>query len=278
MQDCFTSGSQGSNLSEMKNTIIYFTGTGNSLAVSKLLAAKLSQSEILSVNEMLWRSLFNLDTDTCGFVFPVHCQDAPEIVKRLIRLARIPTNAYVYAIATHNGDPGYSHFTLDRILGGKGQRLQAGFAILMPGNSIAPYNSTNSEEETNQRLSATASRVAEIAGSVAKREQIPYAGSASLRKRLKGFHNLLRHRVFSNVPRNFWVTDTCNLCGFCVRICPENNISINADTVKWGKHCQICLACIHWCPQRAIQNGQGTINRKRYHHPDISINDMLCRE
>jgi formate hydrogenlyase subunit 6/NADH:ubiquinone oxidoreductase subunit I len=271
-------GSPDHKFVAMENTIIYFTGTGNSLAIARLLAGKLGQTEIISVTEMLSRSDLRLIADTCGFVFPVNCQDAPEIVKRLIRLARIPTNAYVYAIATHNGDPGYSHFTLDRILGGKGQCLQAGFAILMPGNSIAPYNSTNSEEETNQRLSATASRVAEIADSVAKREQIPYAGSASLQKRLKGFHSLLRHRVFFNVPRNFWVTDTCNLCGLCVRICPENNISINADTVKWGKHCQICLACIHWCPQRAIQNGQGTINRKRYHHPDISINDMLCRE
>ena len=164
----------------MKNTIIYFTGTGNSLAVARLLAARLPQSNIISVNDMLKRSSFQLVTDTCGFVFPVYCQDAPEIIKRLIRFMHIPANAYVYAIATHNGDPGYSHFTINDILKKKGQHLKAGFAILMPGNSITPYDSTNSEEESQRRLKAAVSHVDEIADEVFKRASAPFAGTSIL--------------------------------------------------------------------------------------------------
>jgi ferredoxin len=262
----------------MKNTIVYFTGTGNSLAVARLLAARLTHSDIISVNEILKQSSFQQVTETCGFVFPVYCQDTPEIIKRLIRSMHIPVNTYVYAIATHNGDPGYSHFTIDKILKKKGQRLMSGFAILMPGNSITLHDSTNSEEESQRRLEAAESHVGKIAEEVLKRSSVPFAGTSSLRKYFKGMRNMFRHKVIFKVPEKFWVTDLCNHCGLCARICPENNIHVDFASVIWGKHCQMCLACIHWCPKHAIQNGEGTIQRKRYHHPDISINDMICRE
>jgi ferredoxin len=262
----------------MKNIIIYFTGTGNSLAVARLLAANLQHTSIISVNEMLQRSSVTLETDTCGFVFPVYCQDAPEIVRRLVRAIRLPASAYIYGVATHNGDPGFSHFSLDRILRKKGQHLKAGFAVLMPGNSITPHDFTNSEEEMRRRLQAAASSAEKISADVLRKASLPYAGSASLRKRLRGFRNMLRHKFLFNVPQKFWVTDACNRCGFCVQICPEKNISLNSDSLNWGKQCQMCLGCIHWCPQQAVQNGSGTVGRKRYHHPDISINDMIRLE
>jgi ferredoxin len=271
------SGSRDHNLSDMKNTIVYFTGTGNSLAVARLLAARLPHPTIISVNEMLRRSLFTLRTDTCAFVFPVYCQNAPEIVQRLVRQIEFPANAHIFAIATHNGDPGYSHFTLDKILRKKGQRLRSGFAVLMPGNSINPYN-MNSDVEIQQRLKESAACVDKVADDIVKKKQFPYSGSVSLRKKLKGLRNMFRYKFVLKVSKRFWATDACNLCGLCVRICPENNIRIVSNQPEWGKKCQICFTCIHWCPQHAIQNGQNTVNRKRYHHPDISINDMLCRE
>jgi ferredoxin len=269
---------QDSDLLDMKNTIIYFTGTGNSLAVARLLGAGLPQVTIISINEMLRQSLFTLETDTCGFIFPVYCQNAPEIVRRLVRLIKLPTDSYIFSIATHNGDPGHSHFTLDRILRKNGQHLKAGFAILMPGNSITPYDSTNSDEETQRRLQAAPARVDIIADNILEKASLPYDGLDSLRKHQKGIRNMFRHRILYRVPKYFWATDKCNRCGLCVNICPENNIHLDSNSPKWGTHCQMCQACIHWCPQSAIQNGKDTMNRKRYHHPDISINDMLCRE
>jgi len=262
----------------MKNTVIYFTGTGNSLAVSRLLAGELGQTTIISLTEMLRHADFKLETDTCGFVFPVYCQDAPEIVRRLVPRIQFPANAYVYAIATHNGDVGYCHFTLDKILKKKGQRLQAGFAVLMPGNSITPFNSTNSQEETQRRIQMAASRVHRISEDILNKISLPFEGSGSVRKRLKGLRNMFRHKIIYKVPQNFWATDACNHCGICVRICPENNIRDDSKTLSWGKHCQMCQACIHWCPKHAIQNGSGTIDCKRYHHPDIVIDDMLCKD
>ncbi len=267
----------GSPAFDMKNILLYFTGTGNSLAVARYLAAKLPDTEIFSAVEVLRNARFNVDCASFGIVFPVCCQDIPEMVKRLVGNLKLPADAYVYAVATHNGDVGFSHFTLDRILKKNGRRLHAGFAVLMPGNSITTGNSTNSDQETDRRVKAAEACVSEIALRILSRETPPYCGSASLRKHLKGMRNMFRHRILYRVPNRFWTTDQCNLCGLCARICPENNITVS-DAVRWGKRCQMCLACIHWCPNRAIQNGKGTMNQKRYHHPDIRIEDLMHRE
>ncbi len=261
----------------MKTTIVYFTGTGNSLAVARLLASKLPSATIYSVKDLLDRSFFSLDGDACGFVFPVYCQNAPEIVQRLVRAVRIPEKTHIFAVATHNGSPGYSHFTLDTLLKRNGRHLSAGYAVLMPGNSITPTDFTNSDQEKQRRLNAADAAVEEISHSIIRREAIPFAGANTLRKRFKGFRNMFRHKIMYRVHRKFWATEACNACGICEKICPEKNIHIGAKGPLWGDRCQMCLACIHWCPQQAVQNGEGTIYRKRYHHPDVSIKDMLVK-
>lgn len=245
--------------------------------MARLLAKRLTPSDIISAHEILCGFDFKIDSEVCSLVFPVCCQDAPEIVKRLVQRLQWNPDVYVCAIATHNGDVGYTHFTLDRLLRKQGQRLQAGFAVLMPGNSITPANNTNSEEEKQRRVNAATSLVDKIADDIIKRSSLPYTGTDTWRKHLKGFRNMLRHRILFKVPQKFWVTDACNQCGICARICPASNIRVQSNAVTWGKNCQMCLACIHWCPQQAIQNGKGTIKIKRYHHPDVTIDDMICR-
>jgi len=252
----------------MKTTLIYFSGTGNSLAVTRLLAKKIAQTTIVSVKDMLKRSSYSIDTEVCGIVFPVYCQDAPEMVKRLTRFLEIPEKTHLFALATHNGDVGYSHYSLDGIFKKKGRRLVAGYAVLMPGNS-------NSEAEQIRRLRASASLVDGIADSIIRKEILPFEGSVPLKKHIKGMRNMFRYKVLYRLTRKFWATKDCDHCGLCARICPEMNIRVDPTSIIWGKRCQMCQACLHWCPRRAVQNGPQTIDRRRYHHPDIIIEDMI---
>lgn len=261
----------------MQTTIVYFTGTGNSLAVSLLLADRLPHATVVSANELLCQPAIKLKTDFCGFVFPVYCQDIPEIVHRLVRRIELPEGTYIFSIATHNGDPGFAHFTINKALKKKKQHLHAGFSVLMPGNCIAPTNSMNTEEEVNRRLNAVVPYIEKISFNLLNKFSIPYHGSASLRKRLKGLKNKFRLKVIYKVHQNFWTTEECNLCGLCAKICPENNITIKNPSPTWGRKCQLCMACIHWCPESAIQNGSKTVGLKRYHHPHISVDHLLKR-
>jgi Pyruvate/2-oxoacid:ferredoxin oxidoreductase delta subunit len=259
----------------VKTTLICFSGTGNSLAVARLLAAKLTEARVVSAREALTDVKCAVGSDALGFVFPVYCQNAPEMVRRAVMSVEVPPGAYLFAVATHNGDPGYSHYSLDRILRKRGSHLSAGFAVLMPGNSITPGDSTNPLPEQQRRLREAPVHVGAIARPVLKREEVPFAGSDSLRKRLRGLRNMFRHKVVHKVPERFWVTEACSGCGLCAQVCPEDNIRLDGASPTWGGRCQMCLACIHWCPQRAVQNGEGTLQRRRYHHPDISSDDMV---
>ena len=66
----------------------------------------------------------------------------------------------------------------------------------------------------------------------------------------------------------------CNGCGTCVEVCPVENISLETGTPEWLNNCVQCMACIQWCPEEAIQYGDKTSDRLRYHNPEISMEDI----
>ena len=45
-----------------------------------------------------------------------------------------------------------------------------------------------------------------------------------------------------------------------------------------GPHCSRCLACLHWCPHQAVTvHGKTVLPQDQYHHPDVTIRDMMVR-
>ncbi len=44
----------------------------------------------------------------------------------------------------------------------------------------------------------------------------------------------------------------------------------------WNHKCEQCLACIHWCPKQSIQMGEETEGQERYHHPEISLKEIVA--
>jgi ferredoxin len=67
----------------------------------------------------------------------------------------------------------------------------------------------------------------------------------------------------------------CVRCGTCARICPAANIKMDVNGPVWMHRCEQCFACLQWCPKAAIQFGSGTAGQRRYHHPEVSLADML---
>ena len=60
--------------------ILYFTGTGNSLAVAKRFDA-----ELLSIPQLLKNNNYNIEADAVGIVYPVYYNAVPNIVERYLR-------------------------------------------------------------------------------------------------------------------------------------------------------------------------------------------------
>ena len=78
----------------MTNRIYYFTGTGNSLSVAKLLQQKLDGETILyPIARYLNDEKVVVEAaDTVGFVFPIYGSDAPWPVKAVVEKMVIEGN------------------------------------------------------------------------------------------------------------------------------------------------------------------------------------------
>lgn len=49
--------------------------------------------------------------------------------------------------------------------------------------------------------------------------------------------------------------DKCVKCMKCVNTCPEKNIYVKKDKIKFHHHCDMCMRCSFYCPTDAIKIG-----------------------
>ncbi len=73
---------------------------------------------------------------------------------------------------------------------------------------------------------------------------------------------------------SFTITDKCNGCSICEKVCPVNNIQMIDNKPVWQHHCENCTACYAWCPNDAI-SGEIVAYSKKYHHPDVNLSEIL---
>lgn len=261
----------------MSTAIYYFSGTGNSLFAAKILGEKIpGPVRILPIKSFHAIARVNVSEERIILVFPVYFQTIPDIVRSFLDKLEFGSDSPdIYGIATCNGGPGHSLYTMKRILAKHGLPLKAGFSVIMPGNSLILRDFTNSDEVRSQRLRECYPKMEEIFAYINGRQSGRMDGTDQARSHLQGmFFGMAAKRVY-RTPSRFRTTDSCTRCGTCVRVCPSKNIIIGEKGVEWGQSCEHCLACFHWCPMKAVEIGQFTIGKLRYHHPDISICEML---
>lgn len=261
----------------MSTTVYYFSGTGNSLAAARGIADKISGTQLVNIAELTAREETEEHSDTVGIVFPVYFEDIPDIVKRFVERLAVPGGTYVFGVATCGYGPGWSLYSLDRLLRRKGTRLSAGFAVTMPDNAVIVIDRVPPPDVQESVLASAAEMIVQIAEDVKRRANVGLERERRLRDKLEGvLMKALATRVY-RTPKRFTVTDACVRCGTCKRICPTGNIDVRDGRVSWGKDCAQCLACLHWCPAGAISLGRLSQISRRYHHPDVSARDMMLR-
>jgi Pyruvate/2-oxoacid:ferredoxin oxidoreductase delta subunit len=154
----------------------------------------------------------------------------------------------------------------------KGVKLNSGFTLTMPGNSIIINDYTNPEDEIKKRLETSKDALEEISRSIKNKITDHIESDRSLKWFLNGRMTSIAKMIYK-VPKHFWTNSKCSKCGICMKLCPEKNILVD-DDVKWGNNCLNCLACFHWCPNKAVELDKYSKDRKRYHHPEIDVKEM----
>jgi len=261
----------------MKIKIYYFSGTGNSLAVSKDLASKLRNDlfevDIIPIASIVQETIITPNSDVLGIVFPTYTYDVPPIVSKFIDKLNLK-GEYIFAVATYFRKEGNVLFNLSKQLKKNGYSLSSGFRLKMPGNFIVRFNLVKPEENETRIMDAK-NRITQITSIIKNKEPVGIEGSYKKFLALINFPKMMMPKW--RLYRHFRTTEDCVLCGKCVEICPKNNIEIVNNKIIWNDDCETCFACLHWCPQEAIQCGKTTLRRSRYHHPDVKLKEMIAQ-
>jgi len=260
-----------------RTTLYYFTGTGNSLACAREIAAGLGDTELVPIAALRGEKRIRVPTERVGIACPVYFYTLPLLVREFIPRLDLSAVRYAFLVATMGGLPGLAVEHGQELFKKAGGELHAGFAVRMFANYVAEYN-VRGERSIRAMQKRTERRVGEIV-------RIVRAGERHLEKG-GPFDRVLSRAVFSLLGRAFvehgrtrdrlfTAEPTCTSCGICAHVCPVENVRLVEGRPKWLGHCEQCFACIHFCPVAAIQvQGKRTRLRGRYHHPDVTADDI----
>lgn len=257
----------------MNADIYFFTGTGNSFWIAKKLSEKLENTNLISI-ATLDQSTVNPVADAVGLVFPVHIWGVPKLIIDFVNRLDTNSNRYYFALAVNAGQVAATLIQLKKLFLSKGLNLDSGFSIDMPSNYI-PWGQAIAKEKQQIKFKAALEKVNHVAERVKARKKIPPEKGPFWQNILFSFFYRKSFPHIHKMDKSFWADENCNSCGICAKVCPVRNIEIINGKPSWHHRCEQCFACLQWCPEISIQYGKNTIRKKRYHHPDISIKDML---
>ncbi len=259
----------------MRTTIYYFTGTGNSLKIAKILSDKLKECELVPIAKVWEDDNLASSSEKVGFIFPLYYAGLPKIVYDFLSKIELAKSNYFFSVITYAGDINTTPLQqIETILNTKSKTLSAGFHILMPNNYILGYD-VHSEARQKEYFEEANKNIETIRKTVEKNEK-NLGKEIFEKRRIKSekFNKDFRENVYGS-DKSFYAEDTCTSCGICVNICPVNNIVLVEDIPQWQHKCQQCLACINFCPEKCIQFGNKTLKTQRYHHPEITVKDLV---
>lgn len=251
-------------------SIYYFTGTGNSLKIAKDLREELKDTRIIQICKNNMEIKSDTESDKIGFVFPVYYRGLPNMVKKFIENLEVNKDTYFFAIANYGGYAALSFEQLDKILIAKGTKLSAVFGVPMPGNMWFMYY-PHPKQDIIDRINAEKEKTINIANKINNKAIIQVEDIKNRDHEEKIYNDFKPN----DIDKDFWTNKKCNGCGICSRICPANNIKIIDKKPMWKHQCEECLACIHWCPKKSIEYKNDSLNKERYHHPDIKVQELF---
>lgn len=282
--------------------IYYFSGTGNSLAVARDVCRAL-EGTLIPIPDIIHRqTCVDPAAEVIGIVFPVYyetCGGLPLIVRRFVSFLTNIETSYIFGICTYGSGMFAALSNLGKLIETRGGILSARIAVNMPANLYPGLV----RKKQPKMLATWKQNIATVSNYIVKRKkgsiQLPnlIAGpfypvfrllgplllylykNVTIRelRRYSGSDGSTYEELLPRMDGSFTLApDKCISCGTCEEICPVHNIVLENGGPVWQHRCEFCLACYHWCPVGAIDS-TAVKGALRYHHPEVSVDDIKIR-
>lgn len=263
----------------MQTILYYFTGTGNSLAAARALGERISDAKLVPIPKLLLENKkVTVPKDAnVGIIAPLYAMGLPNIVVRFFDIVDLSEAGYVFSMITEGGTYGSPTKQIQNLAKKSGHELNAAWWIQMPDNYI-PMGGAQPKDVQKKIREEALRKISVISNEVGLRKT--HLTNLTL---FGKFLQMVMYKIFlariKNFDEKFVVSHCCNGCMICARVCPVNNIqSLPKGKKAWQHNCEGCLACLQFCPVEAISCGKGTDERARYHHPNVTADDMTMQK
>ncbi len=245
--------------------ILYFTGTGNSRHVARILAKDLDD-ELVDVTPFLKENKTGDFTSEKPYVVvtPTYGSYIPLILEKFIKESSFSGAGDIYFILTCGASaskPGVAKRVLP-LCEKKSLRFRGIEQVVMPENYITLFFAP-CEETAKKIIEKAEEELPSIAEKIKMGEPLQVKGRFTMTTYVT---NPLFYKIFVK-DKPFYATDACVSCGNCVTVCPLNNVTLENGKPVWHGNCTQCMACICRCPAQAIEYGKRTKGKRRYYLP-----------
>ena len=280
----------------VKILILYFSGTGNTAFIGRYIESHLIsqlghlEAEI-SKSSMETTPVEQLqEYDLIIFGFPVFELSAPQIVHEYLdQLPQVESKG-VLLFCTMGLAAGNAIRKVFAYFKAKGFNFLGSAKMKMPGtDGLAMLNEDSSyvkkalqrNYEEIQSADALIHQIVSVVKDLEKGGDLGQYHESPPINFLDSVFGWILHLLYvvmvKYMKKRYWVDDSCNQCNLCVKVCPVGNISMESSGIQFHDQCVVCLRCVHQCPQRAIQIGNFTKDKFRWHGPQGDYHPPLLR-
>jgi len=223
------------------NGIFYFSSTGNSLFIAEQIKAELG-------GEIRYIPKFTGDVnvyDKIIIVSPIHSFGLPTLVYDFI--ANMKSSRPIYIVLNHGGMEAYAPYFAYQLCKEAGLNIRSVQAMMMP--EIYTLTFSLPRFFINLALRKAPKRVKPIIAAIRDDKEIIIPKPKKDKWTPKHLEN---RKIWHKLANDFRITDKCNNCQKCIRICPAGNIRYENGNIVFGDKCVACLSCYHRCPEKAV--------------------------
>lgn len=255
----------------MNICILYFSGTGN----TKWVINKIKDNLVLRENKVdlyLVDSKFNVDKlsinryDMLGVAYPIYSSKPPIFIEKALNNIQEVENMPVFFVATAGYATGDVNIYSYNLIKDKGYILIQSVNFVVGNNLhlpiLCPLHVTK-ERTLKRRKKKIIKKCENICDNLMKLK-ISIQGDNILAKIYGDFQRMIGDKHVGRFFHGFYANSQCKKCGWCVKNCPSNNISLEGDKLIFKDKCMLYMKCYNYCPTQAIQASKKTENLNRY--------------